>query len=177
MTTSAAVTQFLPPFALFDWINQNRDKLKPPVGNQILYKNTEFIVMAVGGPNSRTDYHVNEGEEFFYQLEGDIVLKIIRDGKNEDVVVRAGEVFLLPPRVPHSPRRPAGSVGIVIERRRATHERDGFQWYCPNCNTKMFETFIFVTDLVKQLPPIFDAFYNDPIHSTCPSCQTKVSRP
>lgn len=176
MSASLSSTM-LPPFALLDWIQKNRDKLKPPVGNQVLFKNTDFIVMAVGGPNARTDYHVNEGEEFFYQIEGDIVLKLMHGEKPEDLVVRAGEIFILPPRIPHSPQRPAGSVGIVIERRRATHERDGFQWYCPSCNNKMFETFVFLTDIVKQLPPIFEAFYNNNEHCECKRCHTKVTRP
>ena len=103
------------PFNIKKWIDENRHLLKPPVGNQQIYKgNDDFIVMVVGGPNSRKDYHYDEGEEFFYQLEGDITLKIIEDGKPRDIVIKEGEIFLLPPRVPHSPRRPANTIGLVI---------------------------------------------------------------
>src|SRR5437868_7228550 len=94
------------------WIEENRDQLKPPVGNKCIWEDREFIVMAVGGPNSRTDYHVNGGEEFFYQVEGDIVLKVIEDGKPVDVPIRQGDILLLPPNTPHSPRRPANTVGL-----------------------------------------------------------------
>ena len=99
------------------WIEENRQWLKPPVGNRLVFEDAEFIVMVVGGPNARKDYHVDEGEEFFYQVEGDIVLKVIEDGKPRDIPIRQGEIFLLPPRVPHSPQRPANTTGLVIERK------------------------------------------------------------
>ena len=100
------------------WINDNRHLLKPPVGNKLIWEDSDVIVMVVGGPNSRTDYHVNGGEEFFYQVEGDITLKVFDQGKHQDVVIKQGEIFLLPPSVPHSPRRPANTVGLVIEQKR-----------------------------------------------------------
>lgn len=165
------------PFPLFDWIEKHRMQLKPPVGNKLLFEDAEFIVMAVGGPNARTDYHVDEGEEFFYQIEGDIVLKTIQNDQPIDIPIRAGEVFLLPPRIPHSPQRPANSIGLVIERKRATHERDGFEWYCPSCHHKIFEKYLFITDIVKQLPPVFDEFYQNIENRTCKKCGTIVERP
>ncbi len=91
------------PFNFKKWIDENRHLLKPPVGNQVVYQDTEFIIMVVGGPNSRKDYHFNEGEEFFYQLEGNIVVKIVEDGKPVDIHINEGDIFLLPPRTPHSP--------------------------------------------------------------------------
>src|SRR5207237_5161806 len=118
------------PFNFKQWIDEHRHLLKPPVGNQCVYDNDDFIVMVVGGPNSRKDYHYDEGEEFFYQLEGDIVVKVVDNGAPRDIPVREGEIFLLPPRTPHSPQRPANTVGLVIERKRAPDELDGFQWYC-----------------------------------------------
>lgn len=158
------------PFNFKKWIDENRQFLKPPVGNRLVWKDTEFIVMVVGGPNARSDFHVNEGEEFFYQLEGDIVLKVFENNKIRDIPLAAGDVFLLPPRVPHSPQRPAGSVGLVIERRRAVHEKDGFQWYCPKCEIKVYEEFEHVSDIVAQLPPIFERFYSNTKNSTCQRC-------
>lgn len=132
--------------------------------------------MVVGGPNSRTDYHVNSGEEFFYQLEGDINLRVIEDGKPVDVPINEGEIFLLPPRVPHSPRRPANTVGLVVERKRLPDELDGFVWHCEECGEKLYEEYFPLTNIVTQFPPIFERFYNSE-HSTCKKCGTKVSAP
>src|SRR6478609_2223879 len=153
------------------WIDENRHLLKPPVGNQQIYKdNKDFIVMVVGGPNSRKDFHYNEGEEFFYQLEGDINLRIIEDGKQVDVPIKEGDIFLLPPRVPHSPQRPANTVGIVIERYRNPEEKDGFLWFCENCSEKMYEEFIPVKDIVKDLPIVMDKVYSSKELCTCKNC-------
>jgi 3-hydroxyanthranilate 3,4-dioxygenase len=165
------------PFNIKNWINEHRDMLKPPVGNVQVWKDSEFIVMIVGGPNARKDYHFNEGEEFFYQLEGDIIVKIVENGKPVDIHIKEGDVFLLPPRTPHSPQRGAGTIGMVIERERATKELDGFLWYCENCGNKLYEEFEYVTDIVKQLPPIFDRFYNNKEHCTCKNCGTVMERP
>jgi len=165
------------PFNFKTWIDEHRHLLIPPVGNVQVWEDSEFIVMVVGGPNSRKDYHYNEGEEFFYQLEGDIVVKIIDDGKPRDIHINEGDIFLLPPRVPHSPQRGPNTVGLVIERKRETKELDGFQWYCENCGEKLYEEFEYVTDIVKQLPPIFERFYDDPEHTTCKNCGTHMEKP
>jgi 3-hydroxyanthranilate 3,4-dioxygenase len=165
------------PFNFKKWIDENRHLLKPPVGNQQVYKgNEDFIVMVVGGPNSRKDYHYDEGEEFFYQLEGDIVLKIIEDGKPKDIEIKEGEIFLLPPKVPHSPRRPANTVGLVIERYRRPGEKDGFIWHCENCGTLLHEEYVELTDIVTQLPPIMEGFWSNEDLRTCKSCGTKMEK-
>ena len=114
--------------------------MKPPVGNKCVYEDSDFIVMVVGGPNSRKDYHFDESEEFFYQVEGDITLKVIENDKPRDIPIRQGEIFLLPPHVPHSPQRPANTVGLVIERKRTPGELDGFQWYCEKCGAELSES-------------------------------------
>ena len=130
-------------FSLKKWIDENRHLLKPPVGNKVIWKDQEFIVMAVGGPNARTDFHVNQSEEFFHQLEGNMTLKIIApDGKMQDLRITEGDVFLLPPKTPHSPQREAGSVGMVIERRRREGEIDGLQWYCEKCQIYCMKNFL-----------------------------------
>lgn len=165
------------PFNFKTWIDEHRHLLKPPVGNVQVWENTEFIVMVVGGPNSRKDYHVNDGEEFFFQLEGDITVKIIDDGQPRDMHIKEGDIFLLPPGVPHSPQRGPNTVGLVIERKREVKELDGFQWYCENCGNKLYEEFEYVTDIVKQLPPIFDRFYSNKEHCTCNKCGTVMERP
>jgi 3-hydroxyanthranilate 3,4-dioxygenase len=159
------------------WIDENRQWLKPPVGNRLVFEDAEFIVMVVGGPNARKDYHVDDGEEFFYQIEGDIVLRVVESGSHREIPIRQGEIFLLPPRVPHSPQRPAGSVGLVIERKREPGELDGFQWYCEHCGEKLYEEFAAISDIVKQLPPIFDRFYGDERNLTCKKCGARMQRP
>jgi 3-hydroxyanthranilate 3,4-dioxygenase len=156
------------PFNFRQWIEDNRHLLKPPVGNQVVYSDSEFIVMVVGGPNSRTDFHFNEGEEFYYQLEGDIVLKIHDGKKVVDVPIREGEIFLLPPKTPHSPRRPANTVGLVMERRRETNERDGFIWYCETCGAKLYEEYEHITNIVTQLPPIMQRYRDNEASFKCP---------
>ena len=158
------------------WIDEHRELLKPPVGNKRVYPDGDFIVMVVGGPNARRDYHVDPGEEFFYQLEGDMVLKTVQDGRPVDVPIRAGEVLLLPAGVPHSPRRPAGTVGLVVERRRAPGELDGFQWYCEGCGQMLYEEFLELTDIEKQFPPVFERFYADAARRTCRRCGKVLER-
>jgi 3-hydroxyanthranilate 3,4-dioxygenase len=166
------------PFNFKKWIDENRHLLKPPVGNQQVFKgNDDFIVMVVGGPNARKDYHYDEGEEFFYQLEGDITVKIIDDGKPVDIEIKEGEIFLLPPRVPHSPQRPANTVGLVIERYRRDGEKDGFMWFCENCGNKLHEDFTEVTDIVKQLPVIMGNFWDDEQKRTCNKCGDVLQPP
>lgn len=159
------------PFNLNNWIEENRHLLKPPVGNQCVYKDAgDFIVMVVGGPNSRKDFHFNESEELFYQLEGDIVVRVVDEGKIVDMPIKAGDMFLLPARVPHSPQRTEGSVGIVVEKKRENKEIDGFLWFCENCNEKLYEEFFELTDIVKQLPPVMERFYADEEKRTCKNC-------
>jgi 3-hydroxyanthranilate 3,4-dioxygenase len=166
------------PFNFQKWIDEHRHLLKPPVGNQQVYiGNEDFIVMVVGGPNSRKDYHYDEGEELFYQLEGEITLKIIEDDKPVDISIKAGEMFLLPPRVPHSPRRPANTVGLVIERIRKGGEKDGFLWFCENCGHKLYEEYAEITDIVSQLPPIMNRFWESMDLRTCKNCGTVMEKP
>jgi len=166
------------PFNLKKWIDENRHLLKPPVGNQQVYTgNKDFIIMVVGGPNTRKDFHYNETEEFFYQLEGDITVKIIEDGKPVDLTVHEGEIFLLPAGVPHSPRRGTGTVGLVIERYRPDTMKDGFLWFCENCNHKLYEEFLEVKDIVKQLPEVMNKFNASETLRTCTQCGTVMQPP
>ncbi len=166
------------PFNFQKWIDDNRDLLKPPVANKQVYvENEDFIIMVVGGPNSRKDYHLNEGEEFFYQLEGDIVLKIIDEGRPVDIPIREGEIFLLPPNIPHSPQRTENSVGLVIERYRNEGEQDGFQWYCEHCSNLLYEERFTLTDIVKQLPVVMKKFYGSEELRTCNQCGTVMNPP
>ena len=167
----------LPPINFQKWIDENRHRLKPPVGNQIVYKDTEFIIMVVGGPNARKDFHYNEGEEFFYQVEGDIQLPTIQDGKVVTYDIKEGEIFLLPARVPHSPQRPANSVGLVIERMRKEDELDYCMWYCENCNNELYKKPFHLGDIVVQLPKILNEYYATTELVTCDKCGTVMEEP
>ncbi|MFN8309731.1 MAG: 3-hydroxyanthranilate 3,4-dioxygenase [Chitinophagales bacterium] len=138
--------------------------------NQVVYNdNDNFIVMVVGGPNKRKDFHVNKTEEFFYQLEGNIVVKIIENGKMVDIEINEGDIYLLPANVPHSPRRPANSVGLVMEIKREEEMYDGFQWYCEKCGHFLYEEQLPVTDIVRDLPIVMQKFYDNKDLCTCKS--------
>ncbi len=160
------------PFNIQKWIDENRDLLKPPVGNKNLYTQSgDYFVMVVGGPNSRKDYHYNESEELFYQLEGDMNVRIQEDGKAVDVPIKEGEMFLLPGKVPHSPMRGENTIGLVIERiREGTEMQDGLLWYCDQCNSKLHETYFKLTNIENDFLPRFKAFYNSKEKRTCSTC-------
>ncbi len=157
------------PLNLQAWIEEHRHLLKPPVGNKVVHSG-DFYIMVVGGPNARTDYHWDEGPEWFYQLEGEMVLRIQEDGKPRDIPIKAGETFLLPPRVPHSPQRMPDSIGLVIERKRLAHEDDGLLWFCEQCNHKLYEEYFHLHDIEKDFPPVFDRFYSSVERRTCKQC-------
>ncbi|TVQ45165.1 MAG: 3-hydroxyanthranilate 3,4-dioxygenase [Saprospirales bacterium] len=168
----------LPPINFKKWIDDHRHLLKPPVGNKQVYlENEDFIVMVVGGPNGRKDYHWEEGEELFYQLEGDIIVKIIdENGQKKDIQIKEGEMFLLPPRIPHSPQRPANSVGLVIERHRRAGEVDKLLWFCENCGNQLHEATFAMKDIVNELPPIMNHFMESEELRTCDACGTVMEK-
>jgi len=167
----------LTPFALMPWIEEHRHLLKPPVGNKQIFENDEFIVMAVGGPNSRKDYHYDAGPELFYQLEGEMLLKTMQDGKPVDIPIRAGEMLLLPGGVPHSPQRFAESVGLVVERRRQPGEKDGLMWFCEQCHHKLYEEYFVLKSIERDFPPVFDRFFASKEHRTCKNCGAVMEAP
>ncbi len=165
------------PYNLKAWVEENRYLLKPPVGNKMVWKDAEFLVMVVGGPNRRKDFHVEEGEEFFYQIEGDITLRIMEGGKPRDIEIKQGEIFLLPARIPHSPQRPANTVGMVVERQRRPGELDHLRWYCEQCGEVLHDASFQLEDLASQLKPIIEDFYADPSMRTCESCRAVMEPP
>jgi 3-hydroxyanthranilate 3,4-dioxygenase len=164
------------PFNLQQWINENKDLLQPPVSNKNLYvESGDYIVMIVGGPNARKDYHYNETEELFYQLEGDIVVTIQEDGKAKKVDIKAGDMFLLPAKIPHNPVRPANSVGLVIERvRKGTEYKDGLMWFCDECNHPLHATYFELTNVEKDFQPRFREFYGSKDLRTCGNCNHEM---
>ena len=165
------------PLNLKAWIDEHRHLLKPPVGNKMVWRDSEFLVMVVGGPNRRKDFHVEDGEEFFYQIEGDITVRVMEDGKTRDIPIREGEIFLLPAGVPHSPQRPEGTVGIVIERVRRAGELDHLRWYCESCGEVLHDAAFELEDLATQLKPIIEQFYADESLRTCKACEVVMQVP
>ena len=161
------------PFNLNKWIDENRHLLKPPVNNKVVYKDAEFIVMVVGGPNSRKDYHYNETEELFYQLEGDITVFVQDNGEKKAMKLSAGDMYLHPAKTPHSPNRSEGSIGLVIELKRAdSNAKDGLLWYCENCNHKLYDVYFPLTDIEIDFLQHFEYFYNSKTLRTCTKCGT-----
>ena len=160
----------LKAFNFSRWIDEHAHLLKPPVANQLVFPAAEdLIVQVVGGPNRRTDYHDDPYEEFFFQLRGNIVLNVVEDGKPAEIPVKEGEIVLLPGHYRHSPQRPEpGSVGLVVEKIRPRDVDDAFEWYCPQCWSRIHRVEVNVQDIVKDLPPLFDAFYRS--DRKCPSC-------
>ena len=164
------------PFNLNKWIEEHRHELKPPVGNKNLYKEgKDYIVMIVAGPNARKDYHYNETEELFYQLEGNINVKIQENGKPVDIKLGPGDMFLLPAGVPHSPSREENSIGLVIECvRENTGKNDGLMWFCEQCNNPLYEVKFELNDIEKDFLPHFKHFYNNDELRTCIKCNNKM---
>lgn len=161
----------LKPMNFQKWIDDNKHLLRPPVGNQQIWRDADLMVTVVGGPNSRTDYHDDPVEEFFYQIKGDMVLKTVEDGKHGEVIIREGEIFLLPAHVRHSPQRPVvGSIGLVIEPARSEGALDGFEWYCFDCGRLLSRIEVKLNSIVDDLPPLYDAYYVDQQRRTCPEC-------
>jgi 3-hydroxyanthranilate 3,4-dioxygenase len=155
------------------WIDEHAEKLKPPVGNQQVWADADFIVTVVGGPNQRTDFHDDPLEEFFYQMQGNAWLNIMDRGQPDRIDLKEGDIFLLPPHVRHSPQRPEPmSRCLVIERQRPQGVIDGFEWYCPNCNALVHRVEIQLQSIVHDLPKLFEQFYSNPEARVCKSCGT-----
>lgn len=161
-------------FNIFNWVKENKDLLKPPVGNKNIYPEaSDYIIMVVGGPNARKDFHYNEAEEFFFQLEGTIYIDIQEDGERKRITLNEGDIYLLPAKVPHSPIRTENSVGLVVEKKRKDpNAKDGLIWYCENCNHKLYEVYFMLTDIEKDFLPHFKHFYSSEKHRTCECCHT-----
>ncbi len=171
------MSKLLPKFNFQKWIDEHRHLLKPPVGNKCVWDNGEYIVMVVGGPNQRKDYHLNQTPEFFYQVEGDITLKVIDEGIPKDVNIQEGEIYLLPSNVPHSPQRGANTIGLVIEQKRAEGMEDGLAWFCENCNSELHREPFLLNNIETDMPVIFDKFYSNEELRTCKSCGAVMEPP
>jgi 3-hydroxyanthranilate 3,4-dioxygenase len=159
------------------WVEENKEYLTPPVGNHLMFKDGEFQVMIVRGPNTRRDFHQEPGEELFYQLEGDMTIAILEDGEIYEVILREGEIFMLPSNVIHSPRRPAGTLGLVVERQRTQEEIENVRWMCESCGNQLHLHSQIITDLDTQLGPIMETFWSNDELRTCDKCGTYMEKP
>ncbi|GMM29717.1 3-hydroxyanthranilate 3,4-dioxygenase [Martiniozyma asiatica (nom. inval.)] len=165
------------PINLHKWIEENQNLLQPPVNNYCLHRGG-FTIMIVGGPNERTDYHINPTPEWFYQYKGDMCLKVVDDGVFRDIPIKEGDSFLLPPNVPHSPVRFSNTVGIVVEQDRPNGANDKMRWYCKSCREICHETEFYCSDLGTQVKQAIDEFDASLDFRTCKQCQTvNQSRP
>lgn len=162
---------------LQQWIEEHRHLLQPPVCNKKVFEQDDFIVMVVGGPNARKDYHVEHGPEFFHQLEGEMVLHTIQGGRRVDVSIKAGEIYYLPPHIPHSPQRMENSVGLVVERKRLPHELDGLQWYCESCDNLLYEEFFPLKNIETDFGAVFANFFDSAENRTCKHCGAVMAAP
>ncbi|XP_002119902.2 3-hydroxyanthranilate 3,4-dioxygenase-like [Ciona intestinalis] len=150
---------------LNQWVSENKAQFLPPVCNKMMH-NMQLKIMCIGGPNQRKDYHIEEGEEFFYMIKGDMCLKIVENGKHKDVVIKEGEVFLLPARIPHSPQRFEDTVGLVIERERHEYETDVLRYFVGESTDILYEKTFHSVDLGVELPPMINQYFNSEEYKT-----------
>jgi len=160
------------PINFARWIDEHQHLLKPPVGNQQIWKDADMIVTVVGGPNQRSDFHDDPFEEYFHQFRGNAHLLVADRGKFERVDLHEGDIFLLPAHVRHSPQRPEpGSLCTVIEFPRPQGTLDAFEWYCAACGTRVHRAELQLSSIVEDLPAIYQRFYaSSPAERTCPGC-------
>lgn len=162
----------LSPIAVKQWIAANQHLFNPPYKtNQVLAHHNEFIVMVLHGPNARLDFHREAGEEFFHQIHGDIELHLKPvDGPRQVAKIREGEIFLCPAGLAHSPRRGAGTWGLVIERRRKPDEHEQFLWFCENCDEEVLSRTVAPGEVTTRVRTIYEMFNADPLMRTCKNC-------
>ena len=156
-----------------NWIEENREKFKPPVSNRYLYDGRDFFVMVIKGPNARNDFHLVDSEEYFYQLKGDIKVRVREGDRIVDHVVREGETFFIPANVPHSPQRPPDTIGVVVERRRPPGEKEHVIFYCENCGALVEDIHFDCADIVQHFSQAMLDFWNDDARRTCKKCGTE----
>lgn len=172
-----ATARIEPPFSLDAWIETHLPRALGGIGNKEVFKGSDFIFQIIKGPNARNDFHIDPFDEIFYQLKGHIFLHVIEGGQERRLRIAEGDVFILPKHIYHSPRRPPGSIGLVIERPRRPDELDGIAWFCPACANKLHEVAFWCDDIEKGLKDVIDAFMADVPRRTCSRCGTVLLDP
>jgi 3-hydroxyanthranilate 3,4-dioxygenase len=166
-----------PPFSQKDWIEKNLPRASGAISNREIFRGSDFIYQVIRGPNARNDFHLDPFDEIFYQLQGDIAVHVVEDGRERAIPVREGAVFLLPKGVYHSPRRPANTIGLVVERPRKRDELDGIAWFCPSCTHKLHEVKFWCDDIEQVLEKVVRTFNADLALRTCRQCGTVLPDP
>jgi 3-hydroxyanthranilate 3,4-dioxygenase len=154
-------------FNLQKWIDANRGDWGQ---RRVIWQDSDFIAFVTRGPNRRKDYHINPGDEIFYQLEGELNLHYLKDTQHEVAVLKAGDVFLMPKHTPHSPRRADGSWTYVVERTRSNQEIDRFIWPCEKCGNQLYATEVRFDDPSDAVNVATAALKADPKLATCKKC-------
>lgn len=170
-------SQMLLPFGLQAWIDQNMPTALGAIGNKEVFKHSDFIFQIIKGPNARNDFHIDPWDEIFYQLHGHIFVHVIEEERERRIRIGEGELLLLPKNTYHSPRRPPGSVGLVLERPRRPDERDGIAWFCPSCSNRLHRVDFWCDDIEKGLRDVIDALNADVRRRTCTTCGTVLPDP
>jgi 3-hydroxyanthranilate 3,4-dioxygenase len=155
---------------LWRWIEENRESFEPPVGNRVIWEDSQFIAMVIRGPNARRDFHVDPSDEIFFMLRGDMVLEYIEAGQRREQVVREGEIMLVPALTPHAPHRPAGTWGLVVEIKRQPHETESLRWFCDRCDALVHEVVMHVADIERELRSAIERFDASVGLRTCTAC-------
>ena len=155
---------------LWRWIEEHRESFEPPVGNRVIWEDSQFIAMVIRGPNARRDFHVDPSDEIFFMLRGDMVLEYIEDGRRREQVIREGEVMLVPALTPHAPHRPAGTWGLVVEIKRKPDETESLRWFCDRCDALVHEATMHVADIERELRVAIERFDASVELRTCKAC-------
>ncbi len=157
-------------FNLWQWIEQNRATFEPPVGNKVIWEDSQFTAMVVRGPNARRDFHVDPSDEIFYMLRGAMRLEYMVDGRRHEQIIREGEMCLLPALVPHSPHRPADTWGLVVEVKRRPEQTESLLWFCDRCDRLLHQVTMHVADIERELKAAIERFDASLALRTCSGC-------
>ena len=158
------------------WVEASKERRSDQLLNHDTCWNRELIVKLFDGPTppDRSDFHINTSPELFYQFEGDVFCRLLRDGKFEDHTIGTGQMFYIPPLVPHLNRRPPGSIGLAVHTERAPGALEAVAWYCESCGHQLHRIDYLFKDLLEQLPPLVRAFLADEDKRTCARCGWKM---
>ena len=160
----------LTSFGLWPWIAEHRESFEPPVGNKVIWDDSQFTAMVIRGPNARRDFHIDPSDEIFYMLKGAMTLETLEDGTRRSRVIREGEMCLVPALTPHSPHRPADTWGLVIEIKRTATQTESLLWLCDRCDTEVHRVTMHVADIEQQLKTAIERFDGSVDARTCRAC-------
>jgi 3-hydroxyanthranilate 3,4-dioxygenase len=164
--------ELLSTYHLKKWVQENQSYFNPPFRtNKLLVHHKDFLVMVLRGPNTRLDFHIEPGDEFFYQVEGDMELHLKPEGERRQVVqIKEGEIFVCPGGLAHSPRRFDNTWGLVIERKRRLGEKEEFAWFCEKCDELVLSRIMDPDNIPAQVSQVYQEFNDNDQLRTCLAC-------